>query len=425
MAHPVNYYHARDIFCSFIHGLLRLFLLSSSISHRSSEVKTNFPCTFFPEWIHNRTLSFTESSITATTISPTEDGVTIRQKQFYNLRLKSSVSRESRKRDSGTSSPLPQDSRGEPHLDAAGLGASSSSGSNCGRTTTSSGSSVHRQLSAHRVMSNATIPDRTSHTLNEEQSDIDDDDSNDSVFSEDESSASSDTSLEMRDIYLGGSCMRRTRWRQDYVIPLLKSKGISYHNPDDFDWTLSMGDIQYMKEMTAKAEAHVIGAAAAVENGTTVSGEGEEKDEEKDKEEETEKLRQMLEEPVFNPALLDASRVLLFVITNETRSLAPMTLAAHYIGLGYDVVLCVQMLTDSIIYGNEKVWIRWRFLSEEVLMGIFLLLQLTPTAIKDYNRGRQYLMDLAKRQRIPVYDDIQAATECALEKNMHKSIASI
>lgn len=35
-------------------------------------------------------------------------------------------------------------------------------------------------------------------------------------------------------------------------------------------------------------------------------------------------------------------------------------------------------------------------------------------------------MDMAKRQRIPVYDDIQAATECAVEKaNMHKSIASI
>lgn len=214
-------------------------------------------------------------------------------------------------------------------------------------------------------MSNATIPDRTSHTLNEEQSDIDDDDSNDSVFSEDESSASSDTSLEMRDIYLGGSCMRRTRWRQDYVIPLLKSKGISYHNPDDFDWTLSMGDIQYMKEMTAKAEAHVVGATAAasdtVENGRTG-------DEEEDKvEEEAEKLRQMLEEPVFNPALLDASRVLLFVITNETRSLAPMTLAAHYIGLGYDVVLCVQMLTDSIIYGNEKVFVGC---DEEVLKRI-------------------------------------------------------
>lgn len=46
--------------------------------------------------------------------------------------------------------------------------------------------------------------------------------------------------------------------------------------------------------------------------------------------------------------------------------------------------------------------------------------------MKDYNRGRQYLMDLAKRQRIPVYDDIQAAAECAVEKaNMHKSIASI
>lgn len=289
------------------------------------------------------------TTIATTTVTPTEEGVTIRQKQFYNLRLKTSVSRESRKRDSGTSSPLPLDAReSSSHLDAMLVGCSSS-GSNCARTT-SSGSSVHRQLSTSNRVSATAIHNRHSQPqLNEVEHAAmdDDDDSNDSVFSEDEeSSTSSDAGLETRDIYLGGSCMRRTRWRQDYVIPLLKAKGISYHNPDDFDWTLSMGDIQYMNEMTAKAEAHVVGAGEG-EKETLGGGE--------QKEAEAEKLQQMLEEPVFNPALLDASRVLLFVITSETRSLAPMTLAAHYIGLGYDVVLCVQMLTDSIIYGNEAV----------------------------------------------------------------------
>lgn len=307
--------------------------------------------------------------------------MTIRQKQFYNLRLKSSVSRESRKRDSGTSSPLPQDCRSEPHLDSMGLVPSSSNGSNCARTATSSGSSVHRQLSMHRVVS-TTIPDRTSHPLNEEQNDIDDDDSNDSVFSEDESSTSSDTGVEMRDIYLGGSCMRRTRWRQDYVIPLLKAKGISYHNPDDFDWTLSMGDIQYMNEISAKAEAHVVAgtSASGIGIGSCTAAEGEEQKQKQvplvagdEEEEEAEKMQQMLGEPVFNPALLDASRVLLFVITNETRSLAPMTLAAHYIGLGYDVVLCVQMLTDSIIYGNEEVsGLHWHDSGGGILMDFLV-----------------------------------------------------
>lgn len=58
---------------------------------------------------------------------------------------------------------------------------------------------------------------------------------------------------------------------------------------------------------------------------------------------------------LYNPALLDSSRVLLFVITNETRSLAPMTLAAHCIGLMYNVVLCVQMLPEFCIIGNDRV----------------------------------------------------------------------
>lgn len=310
-----------------------------------------------------------ESTTTATTITPTEEGVTIRQKQFYNLRLKSSVSRESRKRDSGTSSPLPLDSRDSQHLESMLTGAGSSSGSNNNFARTTSGSSVHRQLSSSSrkgmaiTTSRSSNPNRHSQPQYEEEIEDDDDDSNDSVFSEDESSTSSDTGLETRDIYLGGSCMRRTRWRQDYVIPLLKKKDISYHNPDDFDWTLSMGDLQYMNEMTTKAEAHVVGGGGANRSQggdqedavVTVTEEGEAESGEGRQEEEAEKLRQMLEEPVFNPALLDASRVLLFVITNETRSLAPMTLAAHYIGLGYDVVLCVQMLTDSIIYGNEEV----------------------------------------------------------------------
>lgn len=353
-----------------------------------------------------------ESTITTTTITPTEEGVTIRQKQFYNLRLKSSVSRESRKRDSGTSSPLPPDARES--LPDPMLLAGSSSGSNCARTTSSG--SVHQQTAASNRISSSTIPHLSSRPLNEDIDD--DDDSNDSVISEDESITSSDASLEMRDIYLGGSCMRRTRWRQDYVIPLLKTKAISYHNPDDFDWSLSMGDIQYMNEKAAKER----GAASQDDEEEEVKVTANENDEDEDAEQ---KMRQMLEEPVFNPALLDASRVLLFVITNETRSLAPMTLAAHYIGLGYDVVLCVQMLTDSIIHGNEAVSDNDDVPVDVMIHGRFQF-QLTATALKDYNRGRQYLMDMAKRQRIPVYDDIQAATECAVEKaNMHKSIASI
>lgn len=248
-----------------------------------------------------------------------EEGVTIRQKQFYNLRLKSSVSRESqRKRDSGTSSPLPQEHNlKEPHLENG--------------TKNISGTQLN-----HRPTGQLVIEDE-------------DDESNDSVFSDDASSSSnSDTGVELRDIYLGGSCMRRTRWRQDYVMPLLKSKCISFHVPEDSDGTLSMGDIHYLNE--SQSETHEQGESSTSRvNSSRVLGDGEEEQDE-------DHVRSLIEEPIFNPALLDASRVLLFVITNETRSLAPMTLAAHYIGLGYDVVLCVQMLDNSIIiHGNERV----------------------------------------------------------------------
>lgn len=42
--------------------------------------------------------------------------------------------------------------------------------------------------------------------------------------------------------------------------------------------------------------------------------------------------------------------------------------------------------------------------------------QLTPAAIKDYNRGRSYLIDLARRQDVPVFSDVKQAVECAIEK---------
>lgn len=42
--------------------------------------------------------------------------------------------------------------------------------------------------------------------------------------------------------------------------------------------------------------------------------------------------------------------------------------------------------------------------------------QLTQTAIKDYNRGRAYLIDLAERQQVPVFRDTRQAVDCALEK---------
>ena len=84
-------------------------------------------------------------------------------------------------------------------------------------------------------------------------------------------------------------------------------------------------------------------------------------------------------------AAMDGSRLLLFVISTETRSLSSMALASHYIGLGCNVVLCVQQLgADAVIDGQR----------------------LSPAAIKDYNRGRSYLHDMAKREDIPVFEQV-------------------
>ena len=52
---------------------------------------------------------------------------------------------------------------------------------------------------------------------------------------------------------------------------------------------------------------------------------------------------------------MDASRVLVFVITRQTRSLSSMALAAHYIGLGCNVVLCIQHLADNAEINGDQV----------------------------------------------------------------------
>ncbi|XP_055601377.1 uncharacterized protein LOC129750156 isoform X1 [Uranotaenia lowii] len=163
------------------------------------------------------------------------------------------------------------------------------------------------------------------------------------------------STLPVRDIYLGGSCWMLTNWRQKHVIPKLKQNGLSYYTSHLHECVDGMTGSSPDVYDTHCSE---------------------------------EKLS-------LDFDLLDASRVLLFVITNETRSLNAMTLAAHYIGMGYDVVLCVQMLTTEDSPTKQK---------------------LTPAAVKDYNRGRAYLVDLANRQAVPVFSEIDQALDCAIKK---------
>lgn len=102
-----------------------------------------------------------------------------------------------------------------------------------------------------------------------------------------------------------------------------------------------------------------------------------------------------VEEDYFSA--LCSSRVLLFVISEDARALTTMTKAAFALGLETaNIVLCIQSLRpDSKINGCEN---------------------LSERAINDYNRGRIYLMDLAKRNNIPVCTDIKESVLLAICK---------
>lgn len=275
----------------------------------------------------------------------------------------------------------------------------------------------------------------------------DESDSNDSVFSAGSSASSDEVTLfnddfgrvEVRDIYLGGSCMLRTRWRQDFAIPYLESKGISYYQPslheslckthfdigsDDHKPAVQSAsssasssstvtptsqrsssppqsssssssttitassqpppppqcdtNVKLMDQLRDKrnelngssssSKMNKLNASNSTESSSSSSSNGDDVNDLLN----CSSLFTQNEVLMYNPAILDSSRVLLFVITNETRSLAPMTLAAHCIGLGYNVVLCVQMLPESCTIGHDQVsHSRFGIKSSLVLIIIF------------------------------------------------------
>ncbi|XP_049300796.1 uncharacterized protein LOC125774681 isoform X2 [Anopheles funestus] len=169
--------------------------------------------------------------------------------------------------------------------------------------------------------------------------------------------------IEARDVYLGGSCWMKTSWRQRWAFPMLKRHNLSYY-------------------VSALHEGFCCGKTEPAPGGDA-SG-----------------LQQFDPQSTlrYDAAMLDACRIVIFAITNETRSLAPMTMAAHYIGLGYNVVLCVQMLSSNETSSNGHKPI------------------LSSSAIKDYNRGRAYLIDLAKRHGIPVYEGLEETFDSVINR---------
>ncbi|CAH0699110.1 unnamed protein product [Spodoptera exigua] len=95
----------------------------------------------------------------------------------------------------------------------------------------------------------------------------------------------------------------------------------------------------------------------------------------------------------YDEDLLLGSRVLVFAMSADAPCFAAMVLAAHYMGLRpANTVLLVQPMDPQKAHNYSEV------------------------AVKDYNRGRHYLSDLAKRSGVPVFDNVDAAMACVISR---------
>ena len=126
-------------------------------------------------------------------------------------------------------------------------------------------------------------------------------------------------------VFLGGSC-NPTTWRKDIAIPLLEENNVDYYNPQVENWSPELMTTENYQKENAK--------------------------------------------------------YLLFVIDDETRAIASMIEAAHYIGLGRKVVLVIKQVSNTTFAECE---------------------------IKDLNRGRTYLHDIANQHNVIVFDLIEPA----------------
>ncbi|XP_053601274.1 uncharacterized protein raw isoform X3 [Plodia interpunctella] len=95
----------------------------------------------------------------------------------------------------------------------------------------------------------------------------------------------------------------------------------------------------------------------------------------------------------YDEDLLLGSRVLVFSMNAEAPCFAAMVLAAHYVALcPHTTVLLVQLMDPTKVTNYSEA------------------------AVKDYNRGRHYLTDLAKRAGVPVFDNVDATVAHVVSK---------
>lgn len=91
----------------------------------------------------------------------------------------------------------------------------------------------------------------------------------------------------------------------------------------------------------------------------------------------------LLEQENFHKA---NAKYLLFVIDNQTRAVASLVEASYYIGKGRNIILVVHEIkepTDTILPGE----------------------------LKDLNRGRTYLKDIASNEKVKIYQRIEDAIQ--------------
>jgi len=203
----------------------------------------------------------------------------------------------------------------------------------------------------------------------------------------------------IRDVYLGGSTAGKSsaasaaaagNWRETEAIPVLKKNGLTFFRPLRRNTHYRRKSSQFNFEGGSPEQPSAAGCGHGRRQRQRRSG------------------RRLM--PIEASAM-DNSRVLLFVIQGNSRSLSALCEAAYHIGLGRSsVVLCVQKIPDEAAAAHHTTT------SEEGGRGGQKQQQLSKSALKDYNRGRSYLSDFANREGVPVFESVSEAIDCVVQK---------
>ncbi|MEN9613892.1 MAG: hypothetical protein RLZZ347_199 [Candidatus Parcubacteria bacterium] len=91
------------------------------------------------------------------------------------------------------------------------------------------------------------------------------------------------------------------------------------------------------------------------------------------------------------------SQELLFVIDSQTRAIASILEATEYAASGRQVTLVINNIPDGTVVENQTI---------------------TGRELKDLNRARSYLLDVAKRHsgNVSVFPDVESAVAHLIEK---------